>query len=330
MRLKLFAAPTSAQALQQVRRELGPDAVILGTESLGRGLGVRLTAAVDRLDDWPGSAAAAVPRRREPPASAPDASVPAVLRDRFDFHGLPAALAETLVDIAQSFDAPSPEMALAAACDVRFAFRPLALETPDRPLILIGPPGAGKTTLCAKLLVRARRCGQRPVAITADARRSGAIEQLHAFTRILDLDFVAVDGADALVGAVSKFPSRPILIDTPGLNPYAPEEMAEARALVDAAAGDAALVLPVGGDPLETADVAHAFAGLGAHRLVVTRLDMGRRLGGLLAAADGARLALADASSSPDVAAGFAPISPISLARMLAAPPVSVPPSCEA
>ena len=68
------------------------------------------------------------------------------------------------------------------------------------------------------------------------------------------------------------------------------------------------LVLPAGGDPAEAADLAEAFAGVGASRLLATRLDTARRLGAILAAADAAPLASATAVASPHVADGLAPI----------------------
>ena len=57
-------------------------------------------------------------------------------------------------------------------------------------------------------------------------------------------------------------------------------------------------VLPAGGDALETADIAAAFASLGATRMIATRLDIARRYGGLLAAAS-QPLAFAAAGVAP-------------------------------
>ena len=77
------------------------------------------------------------------------------------------------------------------------------------------------------------------------------------------------------------------------------------------------LVLAAGGDALEAADIAREFSRIGATRLVVTRLDMTRRLGSILAAADAGKLSLSDVSINPDVAEGINPINPVSLARLI-------------
>ena len=71
------------------------------------------------------------------------------------------------------------------------------------------------------------------------------------------------------------------------------------------AAGAAILVvLPAGLDPGEAAEMAAAFAALGARHLLPTRLDGARRLGGVLAAA-AAGLALAEAGTGPGAADGL-------------------------
>jgi flagellar biosynthesis protein FlhF len=76
------------------------------------------------------------------------------------------------------------------------------------------------------------------------------------------------------------------------------------------------LVLPAGLDPAEAIEMAHAYAAAGANLLVATRLDLARRLGGVLAAA-GAGLALTEAGVGPGAADGMLPITPAWLAARL-------------
>ncbi len=70
-------------------------------------------------------------------------------------------------------------------------------------------------------------------------------------------------------------------------------------------------------DPMEAADIAVRFNVLGPQRLLATRLDLSRRLGGALAAAEVAALSFCEVSISPHVADGLTPINPVSLARLL-------------
>ena len=65
MRLKLFRAPAMAAAMAQVRAELGPDALILGTRRVAGG--VEITAALE--PDDPLASVAAGPARASPRCS---------------------------------------------------------------------------------------------------------------------------------------------------------------------------------------------------------------------------------------------------------------------
>ena len=63
------------------------------------------------------------------------------------------------------------------------------------------------------------------------------------------------------------------------------------------------------------ADLACAYAEAGASFLIATRLDVIRRLGGVLAAADAARLTLTEAGIGPGAADGLVPMTPDFLAE---------------
>jgi flagellar biosynthesis protein FlhF len=82
------------------------------------------------------------------------------------------------------------------------------------------------------------------------------------------------------------------------------------------AAGDIEpiLTLAAAGDAEESGEMARIFSALGVRRFVPTRLDIARRLGGLLSAAQHGGLSFADASISASVANGFEPLSPRRLA----------------
>lgn len=284
MRLKLYRAPAMAQAMARVRAELGEDALILATRRVGDG--VEITAALE-----PDEA---------PPPLAPDPSRIAML----DFHGVPAALRPAL----QGGD-------LAAALGEVLPFATLPLG--ERPLLLVGPPGAGKTLTVARLATRLVLAGSPPMAITADGKRAGATEELAAFTKLLGISLIVASHPVTIGRALTRRPAgTPVLIDTPGSDPFNAAHREELTAL--AATSDAAtvLVLPAGLDPAEAADLAGSFAEAGAGLLVATRLDLARRLGGVLAAAS-AGLALTEAGVGPGAADGLLPITPEWLAARL-------------
>jgi flagellar biosynthesis protein FlhF len=287
MRLKLFRAPAMAAAMAQLRAELGPDALILGTRRVAGG--VEITAALEPDDPLP--------------PSPPDPARLAVLQ----FHAVPAALQASL-------QAGALEAALAAA--LSFGSLPLAAEAP--PLLLSGPPGAGKTLTVARLATRLVLAGTMPMVVTADGKRAGATEQLAAFTRLLGIDLIVASHPVTLGRALARRQDGvPVLIDAPGCDPFDPAQAEELVALVATASANIVLVLPGGMDPAEAADLAAAYAAAGASQLVATRLDQSRRLGGILAAAEAGRLALTEAGIGAGAADGLVPLTPSFLAERL-------------
>jgi flagellar biosynthesis protein FlhF len=204
---------------------------------------------------------------------------------------------------------------LAAALAAAVSFDPLPY---DRPLLLAGPPGAGKTLTIARLATRLVLAGMRPLVITADGQRAGATEQLAAFTRLLGIDLIVADTPPLLIRAMQRRgPGAPALIDCFGIDPLEQAAGAAITDLAEAAAACLIGVLPAGIDSEEAADLGAALHGLGATHLIATRLDLARRLGSVLAAA-AAGLRLAEAGIGPGAADGLIPATPALLAERLA------------
>jgi flagellar biosynthesis protein FlhF len=292
MRLRLYRAGGMAEAMAKVRAELGEDALILATRRVGEG--VEITAALE-------------PDEAPPPLAPPDPALIAAL----EFHGVPASLREAL---------QRGELGAALAGALQFA--PLPLGANERPLLLVGPPGAGKTLTVTRLATRLVMAGAAPMVITADGKRAGATEQLAAFTRLLGINLIVACHPVTLGRALThRQDAAPVLIDTPGCDPFDPVQLEELTALATTIDAVVALVLPGGLDPVEAAELAVAYSTAGASLLVATRLDLARRLGGILAASASARLALTEAGIAPDAAGGLHPITPGWLAtRLLALP----------
>ncbi len=288
MRIKLYRAPCMAEAMARVRAELGLDALILATRRLADG--VEVTAALEP---------------EEEPAPLPDPGRGSLLA----WHGVPPDLADRL----------GGERLCAALGQV---FRFEALDFQDgaavQPLMLAGPPGAGKTLTVARLATRLVMAGSTPLVITTDGQRAGATEQLAAFTRLLGLTLIVASHPATLARALlRRQPDCPVLIDTAGADPFDPAQRDETAGLAATANARIALVLPAGLDPAESADLAAGFAEAGAGLLVATRLDLSRRLGGVLSAARAGKLALAEAGIGPGAADGLCTLTPALLAGRL-------------
>lgn len=317
MRLKSFTAPTMPAAMQMVRDELGEDAIIVSVrQSRRKGGEVRITAAVEEpaFDGSPADGGDA-------PRPAASAQALEVIRRTLEQHGTPGRLVERIVSAARILGSGEPTAALAAALDDGFRFAPLPERGVDAPVMLVGPPGAGKTTAAAKLAARAVLAGAPARLICADAVRAGAAQQLAAFARLMDVALVEAHGVSALSQAVvARGRDELVVIDSAGANPFDAAEMSELAALSDAAEAEPVLVLAAGGDAPDSAETAQVFAAIGADRLFATKLDAARRLGGLLAAAEAASLKFCDASLSASVAKAPHPLSGAALARLLVSP----------
>jgi len=291
MRLKLYQAAGMAEAMARVRFEMGPDALILATRRVANG--VEVTAALD-------------PEEPAPLPSSRDLAGVSALR----FHGVPASL-----------HAPLQDGPLAEALRSRLSFTTLDLTPGARPLLLAGPPGAGKTLSVARLATRLLLAGTPPMVITADARRAGAVEQLAAYTRLLRLNLLVARHPVTLSRALMRrTDGAPVLIDTAGCDPFDPDQRQELGSLAAVADATIVLVLPAGMDGAESTDLGAAFAEMGARLLIGTRIDLARRLGGLMGAADAGRLGMTDAGIGPGAADGLTPLTPDFLASRLLAP----------
>ena len=173
-------------------------------------------------------------------------------------------------------------------------------------VLLVGPPGAGKTLTAARLATRMVLAGIRPRVITADDRRAGAAEQLAAFTRLLDLPLVVAGTPRLIIRAMVRNAGTPTLIDTAGTDPWM--DAALITDLATAASARIVLVLPAGLDGREAAELAEGYAALGATAMIATRLDVARRRGSVLWAAQ--HLPLAEAGVGPGAADGLVPFTP--------------------
>jgi flagellar biosynthesis protein FlhF len=304
MRLRTFTGRTTVEALGLVRAHLGPSAVIVSTQEDDRG-SARVTAALD--DD------ALLPEPVEDPSHHFDRVIAKALSN----HGVTPELSELILRASHAWAGESPRAALAQGLGSLFRFEPL-LPTNARPIMLVGPPGGGKTATAAKLAARAVMAGQPTRLLTTDMVRAGGVAQLQAFAKILRTSFQPVDGPERLGTALASCdPAEHIIIDTTGINPFSAEDTRELANLTACCDAEPVLVFAAGGDVNETIAMAEIFRDLGCTRLVVTRLDTIRRLGSLLSVATTLDLCFAELGVAPDIADGLLAFTPKLLARLL-------------
>lgn len=321
MRLKSFHARSISEAMSQVRAALGDDAIIVATREEEDGT-VRVTAAIEEADALTEMLAHRAPYgAAAEPAVEPeeeDVDVGDAVANALDRHRVAQSLADRLIDVACGLALDDPVQALSAALESVFTFQPLTEAPADRPVMLVGPPGVGKTLTIAKLTARAVFHRQSVGVITTDTERAGGIDQLSAFTRLLKVKLTTVEDIDVLGDAlaVNRGFDR-LYVDTAGVNPFDGQRITELRRQVASLRLEPILVLPASFDPYDAADVGAQFRAAGARRIVVTQVDIARRLGGMLSAIYEARLNFCEISQTTQVADGLTPLDAVTLARLL-------------
>jgi flagellar biosynthesis protein FlhF len=140
----------------------------------------------------------------------------------------------------------------------------------------------------------------------------------------MDVDLITVDKPDALARVLADMPAdRAVYIDSPGTNPFNDQECADLEAFVTCADIEPVFVCQAGIDPVESVEIAERFATLRPTRMLATRLDLARRLGGLITAVEATRLAFSDVCITPHVAHGVSALNPVALARLMLRDPTN-------
>lgn len=341
MRIRTFEAPTIDKAMQMVREAIGDEAIILSTTRIPSGRGVRVTAAIEPEEEVAFEDVLANDREAadsifpaEPSISEPSPAVPrprpipeGSALGRFirilGYHRSPDYLTEQLHQVAQEKEdtfGHDLSVLVREVLDSCFSFSPISLTPNHPPVMMIGPPGVGKTVTCAKLAAEAVLNKQPVTVITTDTKRAGAIEQLQAFTDILGLDLHTTDDPAELAAMLDASHHTVTIIDSAGANPYDANELRSLGNLINADPDiEPILVCNAGMDTSEAADLANSFSYLGAGRMVLTKTDATRRYGGLLSAASSAGIILSNISRNASVAEGLEVLDAATLTELLLA-----------
>jgi len=337
MKLKTFTADTMSQAMEMVRAELGPDAIIVSSYEGRRGRGVEIRAAVEAapkpislletprnelasfpvLDQLEEITSADVERLSRSGLSLSHDGTQ-ILRRGLAYHGFSRKLGKALLSACEALATEELETTLTQIIELRFDLSSLALPR-TKPLIVVGPPGVGKTAVTAKLAASAVMRGHEPIIVTTDTLRSGAVEQLASIVKLMDQKVHAVDTPQHLCEVIANAAKAGtfVIIDTPATNPFKSSETEDLKRFIESAQASPLGVVAAGGLWSHDYDTLKIFRDLGVRNLILTRMDATKRIGGALSAVDALGLTLTAYSDSPYIAQALRTFTPELLANRI-------------
>jgi len=189
---------------------------------------------------------------------------------------------------------------------------------------LVGPPGAGKTSLLVKLAVRYGLTGRRPMRLVSlDGSRVGGVDALERYASGMATPLEVVETGMALAQTLdTQAEAGLILIDTPGLSP---SDMGAAQEFTTVLARhpeiDVQLVIPATMSPADMKATFERFRPLLPSRIVVTHTDAAVSCRAAVGLAMAHELPLSFVSTGPSVPEDLDEASVSGLLRPAAAQP---------
>lgn len=318
MRMKMFAAESFDAARALVFAEMGDDAVILSEREVdGR---VEVRAATDGTKRK-GADRPLFLRGESNDQTRQQTNTVLIqrLRDTLAWHGAPRRFIERVVSSSSAINAETdPASALEHGLKGLISCAPLPTR-PDRNIVLVGPPGHGRTSTAAKLTRRAAMVKKEILPVAADFDATAGGEQLSAYLERERAQVRIASDPDALFTIMDdvQYESQRCVIDLPSILPFDREDLARLKDLVGAIGVEPILVISAEGHPEDQAEAARAYASAGIKRAIITKMDVARRRGGIVAALSSARISLSHMAITPFIGGGLVPASPSRLATLL-------------
>lgn len=314
MRMKMFAAESFDAARALVFAEMGTDAIILSEREVNGRVEVRAATDGTRRS---GPDRPIFLRNEQRDDTLKNSALTQRLRDALTWHGAPRRFVDRVISAADR-DLLEPVEAMATGLTDIIGYNPIA-SRPDRNIVLVGPPGHGRTSTAAKLTRRAAIAQSRILPIAADFDATAAGDQLSAYLVRERAQVRIAKDPDALFSVIDEVNRNDerCVIDLPSILPFDREDLSRLKDLVAAIDAEPVLVLSAEGHPEDQAEAARSYATVGIKRAILTKLDVARRRGGAIAALASARISLSHLAVTPFIGGGLVPAAPSRLAALL-------------
>ncbi len=317
MKIKKYRVDSIKEGLAQIKRELGPEAMIIETRKCRR-KGFRgfflpkvieITAAVDSFalqSDYKSASIKEKDSKIETDLNQLKSMVAKILtsqeerqlsRDTFfdswfkllTANDIDDKLArKMLLDIqnkAAGKNISSEVAATLIAGRMKEMLMTSRISLRTKYITFVGPTGVGKTTTLAKLAAYYTFEEEKDVAIiTMDTYRIGAVEQLKTYAGITGIPIEVVLNKDEMEKTIKKFQKKEIiLVDTAGRSSKNTMQISEtASYLNQLPSGAVFLVVSATTKPQDLKPIAQGFKRLNYNHLIFTKLDETETYGGLL------------------------------------------------
>ena len=172
-------------------------------------------------------------------------------------------------------------------------------------IALVGPTGVGKTTTIAKLATKFRlQQGRNVTLITADTYRVAAVDQLHQYAELLDVQMeIAGTVLQMKESIASCVNSDIVLIDTAGRSAADHDRIQETALLLEVAnPTEVHLVLSAGTSITASKIAADRFAVTNYNRVIITKIDEAVTMGAMVSTLCDTQVPMSWATNGQDIA----------------------------
>jgi flagellar biosynthesis protein FlhF len=278
-------------AMNQVRKDLGSDALIIST--MEENTGVRVTAAVENK-----------PPLQEKVINETTIDVAETIVYLLEYHRIPSVLSEKILEKIEKIPSSVVQQGIKSVFSSIFNLQTQdsdAVSDASSPIMLIGPPGAGKTVTMGKLAASYLLKNKKIAVISMDTLKAGGLSQLQTYTSALNVPFFSASNLDELNSLVQHHGSSDtqIIIDTTGMNPFYDSDMNYISQLVVLIKTAPIMVIPAAMDVFEAIDILDAAKALGVTSFIHTKIDLSSRLTTLFGLLSHSNLSLQYLSASP-------------------------------
>lgn len=211
--------------------------------------------------------------------------------------------------------------------DIQQVVKPI-IDAPKKPVLLVGPPGSGKTVTTARLCARALLAGDEVDFVTLDCTRTGAVEQSRSLSQFLEIGLTEVENVTQFIKWMDEYNKNlnqnVTFIDSLSINIYNMEDMRWLLDYMEAAEQnkleiEPILVINATTDATTIGDYATTFRSMGINRVILTCWDIASKPAATFSAIIDAGMQIAMISDSPYLTAGNEKLDAFSLAQKLAA-----------